>query len=88
MTIVKAAGTKTAVVTAQAEGGAARRADCMLLIPAQTMANDQAGKLSILPMGSIFEAAQMLVFELVVLKLRDRLDETAETMRARHTNLE
>jgi 6-phospho-3-hexuloisomerase len=29
-----------------------------------------------------------LVFELVVLKLRDRLGETAETMRARHTNLE
>ena len=57
-------------------------------IPAQTMANDQAGKLSILPMGSLFEAAQMLVFELVVLKLRDRLGETAETMRARHTNLE
>lgn len=88
MNIAKAAGAKTAVVTAQAEGGAARRADCVLLIPAQTMANDQAGKLSILPMGSLFEAAQMLVFELVVLKLRDRLGETAETMRARHTNLE
>ena len=88
MNIAKAAGAKTAVVTAQAAGGAARRADCVLLIPAQTMANDQAGKLSILPMGSLFEAAQMLVFELVVLKLRDRLGETAETMRARHTNLE
>jgi 6-phospho-3-hexuloisomerase len=88
MNIAKAAGAKTAVVTAQSSGGAARRADCVLLIPAQTMANDQAGKLSILPMGSLFEAAQMLAFELVVLKLRDRLGETAETMRARHTNLE
>jgi 6-phospho-3-hexuloisomerase len=88
MNIAKSAGARTAVVTAQAEGGAARRADCVLLIPAQTMANDQVGKLSILPMGSLFEAAQMLVFELVVLKLRDRLGETAETMRARHTNME
>jgi 6-phospho-3-hexuloisomerase len=88
MNIAKAAGAKTAVVTAQAQGGAARRADCVLLIPAQTVANEQAGKLSILPMGSLFEAAQMLVVELVVLKLRDRLGEPVETMRARHTNLE
>ena len=56
MNIAKAAGAKTTVVTAQAEGDAARRADCALLIPAQTMANDQTGKLSILPMGSLFEA--------------------------------
>ena len=88
MNIAKAAGAKTAVVTAQASGGAARRADLVLHIPAQTMANDQAGKLSALPMGSLFEVAMMLVFELVVLKLRDRIGETPETMRARHTNLE
>jgi 6-phospho-3-hexuloisomerase len=30
----------------------------------------------------------MVFFELVVLRLRERLGETAETMRARHTNLE
>ena len=88
MNIAKKAGAKTAVVTAQVAGGAARRADVVLHIPAQTMANDQAGKLSVLPMGSLFEVAMMLVFELVVLKLRDRLGETPETMRARHTNLE
>ena len=88
MNIAKAAGAKTAVVTAQATGGAARRADVVLHIPAQTMANDQAGKLSVLPMGSLFEVAMMLVFELFVLRLRDRIGETPETMRARHTNLE
>ena len=88
MNIAKKAGARTAVVTAQASGGAARRADVVLHIPAQTMANDQAGKLSVLPMGSLFEVAMMLVFELIVLKLRDRIGETTETMRARHTNLE
>ena len=88
MNIAKQAGTKTVVVTAQADGGAGRRADVVVHIPAQTMANDQAGKLSVLPMGSLFEVAMMLVFELVVLRLRDRLGETPETMRARHTNLE
>jgi 6-phospho-3-hexuloisomerase len=30
----------------------------------------------------------MVLFEIIVLKLRDRLGETAETMRARHTNME
>jgi len=88
MNIAKKAGAKTAVVTAQAAGGAARRADVVLHIPAQTMANDQAGKLSVLPMGSLFEVSMMLVFELIILRLRDHLGETAETMRARHTNLE
>jgi 6-phospho-3-hexuloisomerase len=39
-------------------------------------------------MGSLFEMSQMLVFEMLVLILRDRLGETAETMRRRHTNLE
>ena len=39
-------------------------------------------------MGSVFEGAMFLVFEVLVLKLRDLLGETAETMRARHTNME
>jgi D-arabinose 5-phosphate isomerase GutQ len=38
--------------------------------------------------GSLFETAQMVLFELVVLALRDRLGETSESMRKRHTNLE
>ena len=59
-----------------------------LAIPAQTMASDQGGAVSVLPMGSLFEIAQAIVFELVILRLRERTGETAETMRARHTNLE
>jgi 6-phospho-3-hexuloisomerase len=38
--------------------------------------------------GSLFETAQMIALELAILKLRPRFGETAETMRARHTNLE
>ena len=60
----------------------------MTFIPAQTMANDRAARLSVLPMGSLFETAEMIAFELAILKLRPRFSETAETMRARHTNLE
>jgi 6-phospho-3-hexuloisomerase len=88
MRIAKDAGAQTAVVTARPASNLAKSADHVLHIPAQTMADDQGGKTSVLPMGSLFELSQMLVFELLVLRLRDLKGETAASMRARHTNLE
>jgi 6-phospho-3-hexuloisomerase len=86
--IARKAGARTALITAQPKGELTRHVDVVTVIPAQTMANDQGGKLSVLPMGSLFETAQMIVFELAILKLRPRFNETAATMRGRHTNLE
>lgn len=86
--VAKEAGARVLVVTARRDGSTVRAADTVTLIPAQTMADDQGGRVSVLPMGSLFETAQMVFFELVILKLRDRLGESSETMRARHTNLE
>jgi 6-phospho-3-hexuloisomerase len=87
--VAQVAGARTACVTAQPDGEAPVMSDRVLAIPAQTMANDQgSAATSVLPMGSLFEGAQLLVFELLVLALRDRLGEPAERMRARHTNLE
>jgi 6-phospho-3-hexuloisomerase len=86
--IARKAGARTALVTAQPGGELAKRVDVVTVVPAQTMANDQGANLSVLPMGSLFETAQMIFFELVILKLRPRFRETSETMRARHTNLE
>ncbi len=83
----KAAHARTACITAQPSGPDPTACDLVLTIPAQTMANDQ-GATTLLPMGSVFEGAQFLLFEILVLHLRDRLGETAATMRARHTNLE
>ena len=88
MKIAKDAGAKTAIVTAQPASNLARSADHVLHIPAQTMADDQGAKISVLPMGSLFELSQMLVFELLALRLRDIKGETAASMRERHTNLE
>jgi len=85
--VAKAAGARIACVTAQPDGAAPRAADTVLYIPAQTMANDNAPA-SILPMGSLFEGAQFLIFELLVLDLRDQLGVSPGDMRARHTNLE
>jgi 6-phospho-3-hexuloisomerase len=89
MGVARGGGARIACVTAQPGGRAPRAADLVLHIPAQTMANDQgAAATSVLPMGSLFEGAQYLAFELLVLALRDRLGVDPGAMRARHTNLE
>lgn len=89
MSVARDAGAMTACVTAQPQGAAPRLADTVLVIPAQTMADDRgAAATSVLPMGSLYEGAQYLTFELLILALRDRLGVDPEAMRARHTNLE
>jgi 6-phospho-3-hexuloisomerase len=84
----QSAGARTLVVTAQPNGQAALRADHVLAIPAQTMADDRGPGTSVLPMGSLFEGAQYVLFEVMVLKLKERLGISPESMRANHTNLE
>jgi 6-phospho-3-hexuloisomerase len=87
--VARSAGARVAVITAQAGGAAAAAADVVVTVPAQTMATDTgAGASAILSMGSAYEGAQYVVFELLVLRLRQRLGITPEAMRARHTNLE
>jgi 6-phospho-3-hexuloisomerase len=85
--VATSAGARVLVVTAEPDGATAVLADELLVIPAQTMARDIGGG-SVLPMGSLFEGAMFLVFEVLVLRLRDELGQTAESMRARHTNME
>ena len=56
---------------------------------AQTMADDQGDKRSsVLPMGSLYEGALFVLFEVMILKLVKMLTVTPEAMRANHTNLE
>ena len=87
--VARAAGARVACVTAQPQGRAPQAADIILHIPAQTMADDSgAAKTSVLPMGSLFEGALFVLFEVMVLKLKARLDISADDMRANHTNLE
>lgn len=86
--VARGADARVACVTATPDGAAARAADLVLVIPAQTMADDQGAVTSVLPMGSLFEGAQYLTFELLILALRDHLGIDPAAMRARHTNLE
>ncbi|MER8954185.1 SIS domain-containing protein [Mesorhizobium sp. M0833] len=87
MRVAREAGATVLLLTAQADSTAAKLADFTL--PAQTMADDQGPeKTSVLPMGSVFEGALFVLFEVMVLKLRDLTGVSPEAMRARHTNME
>jgi 6-phospho-3-hexuloisomerase len=52
------------------------------------MANAQGGPASLLPMGSLYEAVQLVFFDLISIMLRERTGQSSDKMRARHTNLE
>lgn len=83
------AGARVLVVTAQPAGACPVAGDLLLTVPAQTMADDTGdAPRSILPMGSLYEGALYVLFELLVLQLRQRLGQSPLQMRARHTNLE
>ena len=82
------AGARTAAITAQPAGAVPKSVDVVIHLRAQTMADDQGGKTSVLPMGSLYEAAQLLFFDIVSILLRDRTGQTMDGMRSRHTNLE
>jgi len=87
--VAKKAGATILVLTAQPQGRAAALADFVLTVPAQTMADDQGkAKTSILPMGSLYEGALFILFEVMILKLREVVEVDPEVMRANHTNLE
>ncbi len=89
MRVARDAGARTLVVTSQPGGACARQADLVLAIHARTMADaDDAGGDGVLPMGSVFEGAQFVLFECLVRALRARLGISVEAMAARHTNLE
>ncbi|TIQ40665.1 MAG: SIS domain-containing protein [Mesorhizobium sp.] len=89
MRVARDAGAKVLLLTAEPAGSAAKLADFTLLVSAQTMASDQgAARTSVLPMGSLFEGALFLLFEVMVLKLKALTGATPEAMRARHTNME
>ncbi len=86
--VARKAGAATACLTAQPEARVPRMCDTVLVLPAQTMADDRGDEVSVLPMGSLYEGAQFLAGEVLVLMLAERLGVSAEAMRANHTNLE
>jgi 6-phospho-3-hexuloisomerase len=56
--------------------------DLTLTVPAQTMADDRVPATFVLPVGSRFEGARCVLFEVMILRLRERLGVAAEAMRS------
>lgn len=81
------AGARVIVVTAQPDGPDPEAADAVVVIPAQTMANDRDSA-SVLAMGTAFEIAMGMFFDLAVIRIQELTGQTLERMRARHFNLE
>ncbi|CAN6813244.1 unnamed protein product [Brassica oleracea] len=92
--VAKSAGAKVVLITAQPEtGSCVKHATDVCYVPAQTMASDGGGATEkverpLLPMGSVYEGALFVLFEMVVYKLGEVLGESPESIRCRHTNLE
>lgn len=89
----KSAGARVVLITAKpdAESEARRCADAIVFVPAQTMADREEERKEgdvRLPMGSLYEGALFVLFEMVVIKLAEIMGQSPAEMRARHTNLE
>jgi 6-phospho-3-hexuloisomerase len=86
--VAKAAGARVLTITAEPEGAVPKMSDDVLVLPGQTMASDQGENVSILPMGSVYEGALFVLFEVMILKLKAKLKVSDQAMRENHTNLE
>lgn len=88
--VARSNGGRVVLLTAQPEtGSCVKHASVVAYVPAQTMANDADVKSRpLLPMGSVYEGALFVLFEMVVYKLGEALGESPEAVRSRHTNLE
>jgi 6-phospho-3-hexuloisomerase len=85
--ITHQAGGKVALLTAEPAAPLAKQADLLVIIPAQTMARAES-QATLQLMGSVYEQAEWILLDAVVLRLKNATGQTAEQIRQRHTNLE
>jgi len=86
--IAKKSGARIAFMTAHPEFPLPQEADLIIKIPAQTMRDGIEARKSPQPLGALFEQAQLLMLEMVVVLLKQKLCQTEQDMEKRHTNLE
>ncbi len=85
--VAKRDGARLLYLTAQPQNPPADRADRIVRITAQTMADDRETA-AVLPMGSAYEIALFVLVDLITNGVRRRRSESVEALRSRHTNLE
>jgi 6-phospho-3-hexuloisomerase len=84
--VAREAGGRTVIVSAQPARAAQMPADVVIHLPAQTMVDVTAG-LSVLTMGTHYEAALLLLGDLLVLRLLELTQQKREDMYTRYTNM-
>ena len=77
---------RTIVLTAQPERAARMSPDLLIHLPAQTMVDVTAG-LSVLTMGTPYEASLLLFGDLLILRLLELTHQKREDMYTRYTNM-
>lgn len=85
---VRATGATTVVVTGVPAAATPRAADHVLAVPASVYKGTGDLVPSVQPMGSLFEQATGLVFDLLVLEVAARRGRTFADLAARHRNFE
>ena len=91
--ITRSNGARVLLLTAQPDtGSCVKHASVVGHVPAQTMADDQDGEAvksrPLMLMGSVYEGALFVLFEMAVYRLGEELKQSPELIRNRHTNLE
>ena len=84
--VAREAGGRTVIVTAQPARAAQMPVDVVIHLPAQTMVDVTAG-LSVLTMGTHYEAALLLFGDLLILRLLELTHQKREDMYTRYTNM-
>ncbi len=86
---VRAAGATTVVVTGVPDAATPRAADHVLVVPGSVYRGDANSLVpSIQPMGTLFEQAVGVVFDLLILEVAARRGLTFAALAARHRNFE
>jgi 6-phospho-3-hexuloisomerase len=85
--VAKHDGARVLYLTAQPQNPPAGRADKVVTITAQTMADDRESA-AVLPMGSAYEIGLFVLVDLVTNRVRKLRAESVDELRSRHTNLE
>ncbi len=85
--VAKKGGASVAMITSQPDAELPMHADMLLVIPAQTMAEDVQSS-SEQAMGSAFEQAMWVLFDAIVPELQEAAGQSIDELRNRHTNLE
>uniref|UniRef100_A0A803PQK6 RNase H type-1 domain-containing protein n=1 Tax=Cannabis sativa TaxID=3483 RepID=A0A803PQK6_CANSA len=89
--IARSNGARVLLLTAQPDtGSCVKHASVVGHVAAQTMADDESVNKSrpLLLMGSAYEGALFVLFEMAVYRLGEELKQSPELIRNRHTNLE